>query len=229
MAEPDPVDATDPRPAGLRIVVTSMAAALPVLGGVWVIDIPARLGFVVFTEQMLAIMLGLAIALVFLNVPADRGKRHRLPWYDAGAAAVGLATATPRNPSAAVPRAFRIGAECAGSQLTPGPPSTPRPVLLRLARVRSHLERHRRRARHRHGADIGGNGSSGRWRLIFLKLKTSMPVDSSNRADLCCKARGNHGHGRLPRTVPDKPFRVTRAFRTTGRAVSTCPRRAHPI
>ena len=92
MAEPDPVDATDPRPAGLRIVVTLLAAALPVLGGVWVMDVPARLGFVVFTEQMLAIMLGLAITLVFLNVPADRGKRHRLPWYDAIAAAVGLAT-----------------------------------------------------------------------------------------------------------------------------------------
>ena len=92
MAEPDPVDAADPRPAGLRIVVTLVAAALPVLGGVWVMDVPARLGLVVFTEQMLAIMLGLAIALVFLNVAADRGKRDRLPWYDAIAAAVGLAT-----------------------------------------------------------------------------------------------------------------------------------------
>ena len=92
MAEPDPVDATDPRPAGLRVVVTLVAAALPVLGGIWVMDIPAMLGFVVFTEQTLAVMLELAIALVFLNVPADRGQRHRLPWYDAVAAAVGSGT-----------------------------------------------------------------------------------------------------------------------------------------
>ena len=105
MAEPDPVDATDPWPAGLRVVVTLVAAALPVLGGIWVMDIPAMLGFVVFTEQTLAVMLGLAIALVFLNAPADRGPRHWLPWYDAVAAAVGSCPRSWGPPQTADPSA----------------------------------------------------------------------------------------------------------------------------
>ena len=92
MAETDPGDVVDQRPAVLRLVVTLAAAALPLIGALWVLDVPAMLGVVVFTEQILAIILGLAIALVFLNVASDRGRRHRLPWYDAAAAVFGLGT-----------------------------------------------------------------------------------------------------------------------------------------
>ena len=69
-------------------VVTGLFAAL-CIG--WVLDVPQYLGFAFFKEQLLAPVVGLSLATVFLNVPANRGKRGKLPWYDVLAALAAVA------------------------------------------------------------------------------------------------------------------------------------------
>jgi len=53
---------------------------------------PINLGMTLFTEQGLAAMLGLALCLIFIRMPARQGApRTVIPWYDYVAAASGLA------------------------------------------------------------------------------------------------------------------------------------------
>ena len=71
-----------------------VAATITVLSIVWCLDLPRAVGIVVYTEQYLALMLGLCFALVFLQSPARIGSRRtRLPWYDAALALMGLGAA----------------------------------------------------------------------------------------------------------------------------------------
>ena len=71
-----------------RGVVETFAVALSLGAVAWAADLYRAVGLVLFTEQFLAAMLGLALPIVFINVPATRGGTGRLPWYDAIAALV---------------------------------------------------------------------------------------------------------------------------------------------
>ena len=71
-----------------RGVVETFAVALSLGAVAWAADLYRAIGLVLFTEQYLAAMLGLALPIVFVNVPATRGAIGRLPWYDAFAAVV---------------------------------------------------------------------------------------------------------------------------------------------
>ncbi|MGA7486644.1 MAG: TRAP transporter fused permease subunit [Xanthobacteraceae bacterium] len=54
-------------------------------------QIPVTFGVTLFTEQGLAAILGLALAIIFVREPARRGaRRNEIPWYDLVAAAAGL-------------------------------------------------------------------------------------------------------------------------------------------
>src|SRR5262245_59205658 len=75
----------------LRRARVALAAALPVAAIAWTADLHRQLGLALYTEQYLAFMLGLGLALVYVHVPAGKQPRGALPWYDAIAAALGLA------------------------------------------------------------------------------------------------------------------------------------------
>jgi TRAP transporter 4TM/12TM fusion protein len=75
-----------------RFIVPILGSLLVILPILWVLEVHALLGLDLFTEQLLAMVLGLALALVYVCVPARRGKRGRVPWYDLVAAVLGLAT-----------------------------------------------------------------------------------------------------------------------------------------
>lgn len=64
------------------IVLTSIA---------WSLDLFRSVGVVLYNEQFLAGILSFALALIFIQFPANRGtKRTCLPWYDALAALAGI-------------------------------------------------------------------------------------------------------------------------------------------
>ena len=77
---------------GLRVVRPALAAFLTLGSLAWSADLYRAVGLVLFIEQFLAGMLGVALALVFIHYPAKRkSERTRIPWYDAVLSAVGLA------------------------------------------------------------------------------------------------------------------------------------------
>jgi TRAP transporter 4TM/12TM fusion protein len=80
------------RPWGRSIVALQALLIALVVG--WVLDVPSKLGVALYTEQFLITVIGLAIALAFLSVPARApraGWKRSVPWWDALAAAAGLA------------------------------------------------------------------------------------------------------------------------------------------
>lgn len=73
----------------VRIVSATLGVIVTLLCLAWAAGVYRRLGIIFLTEQLLALVLGLALAIVFIVRPfRDTGaKRVRLPWYD-GLAAV---------------------------------------------------------------------------------------------------------------------------------------------
>ena len=57
-----------------RIVMTALQSALVAMVVGWILNVPGRLGIGLFTEQMLAAVLGCALALTFLQFPLARGE-----------------------------------------------------------------------------------------------------------------------------------------------------------
>ena len=75
----------------LRILTPAFGALITVIALVWAVDLPIKLGFILFTEQALAVILGLTFALLFLSMPARHGtERRTVPWYDTAAAILGF-------------------------------------------------------------------------------------------------------------------------------------------
>ena len=74
--------------ANVDMVCGTLLSAIAVF---FAAQIPITLGFTLFTEQGLAAILALALALIFIRLPARRGTpRTAIPWYDLAAAALGL-------------------------------------------------------------------------------------------------------------------------------------------
>ena len=90
-------EAVEVAPKASRFVRTSratLAAAMTLISIAWSLDLFRSVGLVLYNEQFLAGMLGLALGIVYLQFPAKQGaKRTALPWYDATAAVIGMATA----------------------------------------------------------------------------------------------------------------------------------------
>ncbi len=85
-------DAPPVSPA-VRITERTLGAILALLAIGWAADLYRMLGLYFLAEQFLAVILGFALAAVFVRYPVRRdAPRLTLPWYDAVAAIVGLAT-----------------------------------------------------------------------------------------------------------------------------------------
>jgi TRAP transporter 4TM/12TM fusion protein len=91
----DPNAQTTPAPPVspvVRVLRPILAGGLTVASLAWAADLYRMAGMLLYTEQFLAAMLGVSLCLVYLHYPAKRGTtRGHLPWYDALAAAAGLA------------------------------------------------------------------------------------------------------------------------------------------
>ena len=88
----------------MRLLINVMAVALTLGVIAWASDLVRMLGFEIYTEQYIAVIFGIALALVFLTAPlrkpamagpaTDEDPRRRfadIPWYDLAAAALGFA------------------------------------------------------------------------------------------------------------------------------------------
>lgn len=65
---------------------------IPVVGVFFLLEVPQRIGWLIFQEQYLGLFLALTLCATFLTVPeGKRGHRDRVPWYDLLAALGGLA------------------------------------------------------------------------------------------------------------------------------------------
>ncbi len=84
-------DSAAPADPVLRYVRPLLAALLTLGSLAWSADLYRDVGLVLFTEQFLAGMLGIALALVFMHYPARRrSERTRVPFYDLIAGVLGL-------------------------------------------------------------------------------------------------------------------------------------------
>ena len=91
VATEDQDDIAAPADPVLRYVRPVLAALLTLGSLAWSADLYRDVGLVLFTEQFLAGMLGIALALVFMHYPARRRtERTRVPFYDLIAAVLGL-------------------------------------------------------------------------------------------------------------------------------------------
>ncbi len=90
-------EAVDVAPRASAIVRTSrvtLAATMTLVSIAWSLDLFRPVGLILYNEQFLAGMLGLALGIIYLQFPAKMGtKRTTLPWYDAFAVVLGIATA----------------------------------------------------------------------------------------------------------------------------------------
>jgi TRAP transporter 4TM/12TM fusion protein len=81
-----------PESGVVRLVSATLGVIVTLLCLAWAAGIYRRLGIVFLTEQLLALVLGLSMAIVFVVRPLRGGGdfRRRLPWYDAAAAAASI-------------------------------------------------------------------------------------------------------------------------------------------
>jgi len=73
-----------------RIVQRILLIAIPLSGIIFVLDFHTRFQVAIFKEQFLCLYLGLTLAAIFLTVPAGKGARQRLPFYDVVLCALAL-------------------------------------------------------------------------------------------------------------------------------------------
>ena len=75
-------------------VIGLLATVLPVTVILWAADAPFLFGLLIFTEQFLAFVLAMTLALVFLCVRIDRRSAGPVPWYDISASVLGFVSAS---------------------------------------------------------------------------------------------------------------------------------------
>lgn len=67
----------------VRTLQRLFLVAIPVAGALFALQVPSRLGFALFREQYLGLLIALALAATFLGTRASpRERRRGLPWYD---------------------------------------------------------------------------------------------------------------------------------------------------
>ncbi len=68
----------------LAAVVNGLLASLTIIGSLWAVNLHSHLGWVIYTQQYLALILGIGMTACFLAVKASRGEAagRGVPWYD---------------------------------------------------------------------------------------------------------------------------------------------------
>ena len=84
----EPTSQEQPRPGPFRLPVHLLSAVITVLALIWAVDLHVRMGFLLYTEQALAAILGMSFLVIFLTIPARQGGRVA-PWYDILASILG--------------------------------------------------------------------------------------------------------------------------------------------
>jgi TRAP transporter 4TM/12TM fusion protein len=79
-----------PRSAPFQRPVQFLSAAITILALIWAVDLHVRMGFLLYTEQALAVILGMSFLVIFMTFPARKGARPS-PWYDVLASTIGAA------------------------------------------------------------------------------------------------------------------------------------------
>src|SRR3972149_7333736 len=75
----------------LRVWERGMLVMVPVLGAIYGLDIPTRLGILVWREQYLGLFIALVLGAVFLGVvPSRKSSFEVVPWFDIVLALLGL-------------------------------------------------------------------------------------------------------------------------------------------
>lgn len=70
-------------PGILGVVERILLISIPIMGSIFILNIPQLLGIRVWVEQYLAIFLGLALITIFLTTPATKkAPSDTVPWYD---------------------------------------------------------------------------------------------------------------------------------------------------
>ncbi|HEX9218768.1 MAG TPA: TRAP transporter large permease subunit, partial [Gemmatimonadales bacterium] len=88
----DHAPSPQPKGAGWTGVNRALQTLLVVAVVGWVLDLPRGwFGVALYTEQFLVTVIGFALALAYLTVPANPRFAGRTPWWDVAAAALGLA------------------------------------------------------------------------------------------------------------------------------------------
>ena len=79
------------QPRWRRALTAGLGCLLCFIALAFAAEVHLMVGYALFTEQALAAILGLALTLIFLNVPARGGvRRERVPWYDLVCALAGF-------------------------------------------------------------------------------------------------------------------------------------------
>ena len=83
-------NAPAPQSRVARALTPWLASTLAIIGIIWASGFLIDLGIGLITEQVICGILGLAFAIIYLNVRASKKIYTSLPWYDAIAAAIGF-------------------------------------------------------------------------------------------------------------------------------------------
>ena len=88
---------TQPPPA-LRRLFNVFAGAITLFSIGWALDVPRAAGLVLFVQQYMIFVFGLAMALVYLSIPASRKQadagRAKVPLLDGAAASLSVLVCT---------------------------------------------------------------------------------------------------------------------------------------
>lgn len=81
----------DPSSPVLRVIIAVLAAVLTAACLAWSLDVLAYAGFAFYTQQLLVLVLGLALGIIYFSV-SWRGKAHEVgfPWFDVVLGLIGL-------------------------------------------------------------------------------------------------------------------------------------------
>lgn len=75
------------------LVTKILLISIPIVGALYIMYVPQRLGMIFWVEQYLALFLALALVTLFLITPATKKSRlDKLPWYDVIACLLTIAT-----------------------------------------------------------------------------------------------------------------------------------------
>jgi hypothetical protein len=112
MSEINPDDSVGHTTPYAGAIVTVLSVVLILTGVAWSADLFRTTGFIFYTEQYLGGMLTIAFPLVYLHVPAGKGRSRQgpVPWYDMVMAVLGFGgRPTPPSFSPISARASPIG------------------------------------------------------------------------------------------------------------------------
>ncbi|MDH3533062.1 MAG: hypothetical protein OEO82_09035, partial [Gammaproteobacteria bacterium] len=92
MATAGPVSSN--APGARSILIRVLASAITLVALVWAMDVLQQFAIYLFPAQLVVAVLGLAIAVAFVHLPANRQQpKQHTPWFDWLAAGAGLIAA----------------------------------------------------------------------------------------------------------------------------------------